>query len=139
VTFNTLYSEIEDVVRRNNLVALEHILENFSILVNLHKMTKSVHSAVYGTADGTMSEEAIEIRVVITGDSFWGTDGFQAGTLEEGWLYTSEPNQSLVDIGDIVEVKRGDNKVRRWKVMKVDSIGHTTNIFLRWRVSAIAD
>jgi len=107
------------------------------IKLAIFKSVKDVHSKVYGVDAG---EEGVvpasEIDALVVGDAFSPSDSHQAGTLQEGWLFTTS---NLVNAGDIVEIKRADFRNRRYKVTVVERIGSTLAVFRKFKLAATGD
>lgn len=132
-------SDIEGILKYQNEVYLETMLSgNFNrIVLAVFKARISYETKVYGLDAG---EEGVypagEITALVAGDAFFPSDLASAGTLTEGWLYTLSP---LIQIGDLVELKRSDIRKRRYKVVEADRVGSSQAVFTKFKLSSLAD
>jgi len=126
----------EKVLARVHSVALAVLQRNgyVSIELILYKAVKSVHTKVYGVEAG---EEGVlpagKIQALVAGDTFTSIDNHQAGTLEEGWLFTTS---NLINVGDLVQIQRTDLRERKYKVVSLLGVGTTLSVFKKFKLSA---
>jgi hypothetical protein len=104
--------------------------------VRIWDQPKDDHQKAYGAAAGTTPTTYRTIRGIGTGDDFFPADALRSGGFLEGWLWTDE--QSLIiEAGQLIEFVGEDGRSRRYHVTMSESIGWTTEIFTRYRLSAV--
>ena len=132
-------SDIENILRYTHENFLETMVSsNFNrITLGVFKRRIDIQTTVYGLDAGEESlYPAGEIEALVAGDSFFPSDLASAGTLTEGWLYTSS---TLLSVGDLVELKRSDQRTRRYKVVVPERVGSSQSVFIKFKLSAIGD
>lgn len=133
-------SDIENILRVQHATFLETMVSsNFNrITLSVFKVVRIDYpTQVYGLDAG---EEGLypagEIIALVAGDSFFPSDLASAGTLTEGWLFTTS---TLLGVGDLVALKRSDERTRRYKVVTTERVGSSQSVFTQFKLSAIAD
>lgn len=133
-------SDVENILRVQHQNFLETLVSS-----NFNRITLAVFKAVridyrtqvYGLDAGEESlYPAGEIEALIAGDGFFPSDLASAGTLVEGWLFTSS---TLISVGDLVSFKRSDQRTRRYKIIMTERVGSSQAVFTKFKLSAIAD
>lgn len=131
----TWFREMERILKSQHEGYLDHVLYYYGIDIKRFTPDKNVHSDVYGTFAGNNGSLTSTFRGVLVGDDFFPADDAYAGNFIEGTCYTKE---KLLP-SDILEVDSADNKVRRYRVESVESIGTQDSVFTRCRVTNLAD
>jgi hypothetical protein len=133
------YAKWEQLLKnRVNTHYLKHLERLYGIKVRLLRSTKNVYSKVYGMESGdTETGKFEEIIAIVTAENFSPLDRFNAGLLNDGYLYTSQEGKVLV--GDTVEVRRDDRRAYRFKVVSRESIGVSESIISRFKISAVGE
>jgi hypothetical protein len=133
----SLLVDIERIIKHNScgwLVALEKYQ---ATKIKFFHAVKNNFTTVYGVDSG---EENVvhhgEFEAIVVNDDFFPIDPLSGGAFKEGWLFT---NSTLIDVGDRVELDREDSRSRRYKIISKQSIGTTTSVFLKYRLSALGD
>lgn len=129
-----LFKSVERVKKEQSDVALKHLMINWGTPMLILKPVKNATSRVYGTESGEVSGKPVKIIGLITSDDFFPTGPTQAGTFTEGWLYTESTE---VDVGDKLRIEGDAGRVRDYEVTERHSLGQTTNVFQRWKLSSI--
>lgn len=130
-------SNLEDILKRQRRnIGIKTIERRYGIPIQIYRQAPTVHSKVMGTASGQQGTLTLEIIGLISKDDFFAFDAAASGAFQEGWLYTSYHEQVLP--GDTVVFQfAGDTKSRKYKVMFKEGLGQTTEIFPRFRLSAL--
>ena len=122
---------LKDRINRIALVQLEKL---YGIEVNLFRSAKDEYSRVYGVESGEHTQESKKITVLICADTFAPMDRFNAGLLQEGWLYSTKPD--VVTVGDLVEVQREDGRAYKFKITYRESLGMSESVIVRYKIAA---
>lgn len=137
----TFYAGIENNLKNLTEESLKVLEYYYGIDLFVYKQTENEYSEVYGISSGAQVDDAYateKIIGILIGDDFFETDKTQAGTFQEGWLYT---RSDKVDVGDVISVKRFDDnqpsKSRKYKVTYFQALGTTVAIIGRWKLSAL--
>ena len=131
-----LYENIEGILQRYHSSYLKVLEKQYSIEMHIFKQEQNVHSSVYGGDSGEVQNEGIPFMGIATGDDFFPTSGKSSGSFEEGWLYTSS---DIPEKGDFISIKPSDEKSRRYEIESREAIGTQTDVFHKFRLSAIGD
>lgn len=131
----TLVQSIENVLKHAIEARIDYLEHLYALPVVIYKVKTNVYSDVYGRAGGEELGNGYPTKLLVVSDSFTPVDLNSAGTLNEGWVYT---NQEL-NVGDRIEIKRADNRVRNYKIESMASLGSSTQVFKKYRVSSLAD
>ena len=134
----SIFQSVEEIIAVNSETWLEHLLLKFSIDIRVFKPAQTTHRTVYGNEAGEESfSEKCRVDGIVTGDDFYPTDPYSAGTFQEGWLYVRAIDD--VNVGDRIEIARRDGRTRRFNLEKSFSIGVSTSVFKRFRIAALGD
>lgn len=116
--------------------ALKHLLaRGQGMTVRVFSVSKDTHTKAYGSASGSRSSTYREIEGIPTGDDFFPADIFRSTSFQEGWLWTND--QEIIQGGQEVQFLSPDGRTRRFIVQTSESLGWTTEIFTRYRLSAV--
>ncbi len=116
-------------------IAIKQLEDRYGRELRLYRQeTKDVYSKVYGKHSGAISDNFVTITGIITGDDFFPSDANYSGAFQEGWLYTSSPEE--VKIGDTIEFDAQDGKSRRYEVTFKENLGQTKEVFTKYRLSS---
>lgn len=134
----TLFHNIEKIIkdRQASSVYLSALLKGHAgmDLTILHQ-EQTVESTVYGRTAGQTQATRHPIRGIVVSDDFFPSDDISFGGFQEGYLYT---NSEIPKVGDVVEINRPNNQVRRYKIHHVESIGTSNNVFHRFSLAAMS-
>lgn len=132
----SLLSDVELQVAQRSLRAIKHLLgRGMGTEVRLWEAAKDVHQDAYGSASGSRSGTYRTIRGIATGDDFFPYDASRSGSFQEGWLWTDD--EGTIKAGQEVEFMALDGRSRRYVVGESQGIGQTTEVFTRYRLSAV--
>jgi len=132
-------SDIEFILRNQHQTYLETMVSSNvnRITLAVFKAKSGIRSQVYGLDAGEEGTyPAGEIEALVAGDSFFPSDLASAGSLTEGWLFTAS---TILNAGDRVELKRSDQRTRRYKVVEIDRVGSSQAVFTRFKLSSLGD
>lgn len=129
--------QAEAALRRQQQRALRHLLNRGQGMeVRVWDLSNDVHQQAYGASSGSRGNTYRTIRGIGTGDDFFPADTLRSGSFQEGWLWTDD--QTPISAGQEVEFIDGtDGRSRRYIVEGTESLGWTTEIFTRYRLSSV--
>jgi len=134
------YALIENNLKNLAEEELRVLEQIWGIEIYVYRNQEDIATEVYGIDAGARLTDAYDttkITGILVGDDFFAADAQFAGTFQEGWLYTLS---DYVEVNDIVAPKRFDDvspRDRKYKVEKLQSLGMTTSIMKRFRLSAL--
>lgn len=132
----SFYQNVEDILQDNMIEKIKYLEKYYGIDIEVYKTERDVYTKVYGKNSGTSLEFVDNITGVIVSDDFFTTGLVSSGSFEEGFLYTSyEPNL----VGMTLKIARKDGKIRNYKVETKESIGMTTEVFSRYKISSLVE
>ena len=135
------YKDIEKLLQDDVIERMIYMLESYyGVEIYMWRQSENIYTDVYGVDAGVPDDSDTEkVYGVLVGDDFFPSDSFSAGGFTEGWFYTRYHDEFKV--GDLAVVKRydldGASKDRKYKVESVHSLGTTTEIIRRYRLSAL--
>lgn len=133
----TLVEAVEKVMEGQKQAQIKHLIETFGIRAKLFKPVKNKSSRVYGIDSGEANEDNfVRIDCLVTSDDFFPTGPTSSGPFVEGFLYTLDPD---VQVGDLLEIRRGDKRSNRYKIISKEAIGQTRDVFERYKIAAEPD
>jgi hypothetical protein len=102
----------------------------------LRKIT-TVEDDAYGIHSGTLDTEVIgPIKILFSTSQWRVVTEYDAGYIDYiGWLYTTD----LVQDGDNIKITRSDGKEIMLKLLGTESIGLTTQLIYRFRITNVGD
>lgn len=101
----------------------------------LYRQVKNNHTTAYGRYGDSNYQLVCEFIGVLISDDFFPSDDASSGNFDEGFLYTSDTNP---DVGDQIEIKSDDGRIRRFKITTKEAIGTQTNVMTRFKLSNMA-
>jgi hypothetical protein len=125
---------LKDTVNRIGLRQLERL---YGLEVKVYRSEKNVFSTVYGVEAGDESEVTNSLTVLITGTTFSPISMSNVGTLQEGFLYTSQPEKIFA--GDTIEIQREDGAAFKFKVISPEGLGTTETVIKQFRIAALGE
>lgn len=132
-----MYERIEKVTQDVNVAMLPSIVNVLGYRCQLHKFVASAESDVYGTYSGAqLSDTPIDIKLLMSGGQWRAISEFETGWLEDQTYAYSTYN---VEDNDVISVNRADGSSAQFKITQTESIGRTTNIVKRFKLSNIGD
>lgn len=133
----TFYSEMERIIKEQGEKGLD-LLEHYAgIELELYRdSTDDVYSRVHGHVSGSEGELIKEFIGVLQSDDFAPSNDAYSGNFEVGFLYTKDKD---VKIGDVIKIKSVDKKNRRFKIVEIDTVGLTLEIFKSFKLSNLGD
>lgn len=135
---HSISERIEDTVKKTSIALLPSIIDNIGFRCKLQKFEANDQSDVYGTYSGTKTSDdaATYIKILMNGGMWRSISSYESGWLDDqGTVYSNYP----VENNDIITIVRTDSTKARFKVTDTESIGHTTNIIKRFKLSNLGD
>jgi hypothetical protein len=127
-------AEIERIASESMVDRLRYLETYHGIYLDIYTLERDVHSDVYGkSANSTYKYEDSFTGILISSD-IWSTGPDAAGSFDEGFLYTSSDIQL---VGKVIQVQREDNKAKKYRVEEKETLGTTTVIFTRYKLSSL--
>lgn len=133
----TLYKKGEEILKNSCTGRIKVLLDEWGQDIVIYKQTEDVYTDVYGytaKADISLAGSTVEIIGIFVSDDFFSQDSLSAGGFQNGFLYTYSDQ---VEIGDVVALKRDDNKNKFYKVEQQQVIGMTQAVTYRYSISAV--
>jgi hypothetical protein len=129
--------DIERILKERASNYLSVLEQRFSVKCILHRVVQNTETRVYGVEAGEEGyKRHSEFSGIVTNDNFFPSDDYSSGTMAEGYLYTTSTSPQ---VGDLVEVHRGDKKSRRFKIETLESLGTTEKTFKKFKLSSVGD
>lgn len=130
--------EMERIIKDRVPGQLETLMFYYAIPLRVFEQRQSAkETKVYGTSAGNISSQmTMETQGILVSTDFYESDSSYAGDFEQGFLYTLEPN---IPVGSYIEIDRMDNKIKRFKIDSLKTIGVTTTVLHRYEILAVAD
>ena len=137
----SIYSNIENRMKDQASLGLEHIIRNFGgVEIEVFEPKKDSITDVYGNKSGELRYVSSGIiEGLVTGDEFAPADSYSSGNIVEGWLYVKDHDKGIIRSGCRIKIKSEDEKElnREYQVVENQDLGTTLSIFTRFRISAI--
>jgi hypothetical protein len=129
--------EIETVLKARVPGQMETLLFYYGIPLKIFEQKQNLETSVYGTSSGNIQNTFLkEIHGILVSTDFFESDNSYAGDFEQGFLYTMYPD---VPVGSYVQVDRMDDKIKRFKINNLKTIGITTGILHRYEILAVGN
>jgi len=131
----SFFQNIEKILNSQSKAGLDQLLYYYGIKISLLRQKKDdVFSRVHGSkAGGPQHEIKKFVGIPVSDDYFPSNDGY-SGSFEGGFLYTKEQD---ILVGDTIKLDSHDNKIRRYKVEQIVSIGYTREVFSKYEIVAL--
>jgi hypothetical protein len=130
------FKEMERIVKEINTESLRVLEHYYGLELELFHEDKNGYSDVYGVHAGNNQTKIRNFIGILVSDDFYSADGQYSGNFEEGFLYTTDKD---VKPTDVIKVKVSDTKIRRYKVIRKESIGMQDEVFVRYKLSNLGD
>lgn len=129
--------DIERILKERQNAYLGVLEQRFSVKCLLFRVVQTTESRVYGVEAGEESyKKHSDFSGIVTNDNFFPSDNYSAGTMNEGYLYTTSTSPQ---VGDLVQISREDLKSRRFKIESLESLGTTDRAFKKLKLSSVGD
>lgn len=129
--------DVERAIKNQQSTWLYVVEQRWGVNCNLFRLVHNVQTKVYGVEAGQEGHRKHSTFTgVIVGDAFNPSDDWSGGTLAEGYLLTTSKDPQ---VGDLVEVDREDIRNRRFKIVKLESIGTSDKVFNKLILSSVGD
>lgn len=132
---------IENAIKKGASVRLAQMVQHLGVDINIYRRTIDDYDEVYGLQAGIPDKSdsstlITTIKALIAGDDFGVEDARTGGILQQGFMYTD-----YIDFkeDDLVSIKRQDGKIREYKIERKESVGWSTAVVERYRLSALID
>jgi hypothetical protein len=101
------------------------------------RKVNTVEDDAYGIHSGTLNTEVIgPIKILFSTSQWRVVTNYDAGYIDDiGWLYTT----AIVQDGDNIKIIRSDQKEIILKLLGTESIGLTTQLIYRFRITNVGD
>lgn len=127
---------LEKIAAESIVPVITQLIDLIGTTVNVYRAeTLGVYEKVYGVQGKNDYTAYDTIEVLLSPGGFISIDSVSVGLYEASYIYSL----SEVTIGDILEVVREDNLLRRLKIKSVQNIGSTDKILYRYGVVALGD
>ncbi len=132
----TKLEAVEQAIKGQKVGQLRALLEQYAVKVKVFTPKKDTFSKVYGEESGSIDNATFEeIDAILTSDDFFPSGPGSSGSFIEGWAYTFSDK---IKVGNTVEVRSGDSRVRRYKADGVWAVGMTTDVFRKVKLVSLA-
>lgn len=133
---STFASEIDNIIKQNGERGLEVVLYYHGRDLRLMRQVvrDDAYARVHNKNAGNPVRQIKNFIGAIVGDDFFTNTVTHAGTFKSAWLYTDDQD---VRPGDEVEIVRTDGRRMAYRIEDVPSIGQSTQIFTKWKLSGI--
>ncbi len=133
---STFYTEIERIQKEHMGERLRYLEKYYGLYLDVYTPERDTYSEVYGKdANSTLKYEDCFIGILVSDDIFT-TGPASAGSFDEGFLYTSS---EMALVGKIIAVQTESKKSRRYRVEEKEALGMTDDVFVRYKLSSLAD
>lgn len=134
----SMLDDMEEIIENQGKAGLEHLMHYYALDLEIHRTRRKtdVYSKVHGTNSGASVEPYKEFQGILQGDDLVASNRHYLGNFDMGYLYTLEDE---ITEGDVIVVRRKDEKKVRFKVNNYESIGMTREVFGRWTLSNLGD
>lgn len=129
------FSRMESILKQYSEKNLKVLEFYHGIRLYLFRSDKDTHSSVYGAHAGTKPTMISEFTGILTSDDFFTSGPSSAGRFEEGFLFTSFNG---VRVGDQIQIKSKDDKVRMYLVASKEALGMQDTVFTKWKLTNLA-
>jgi len=133
---NSIYAKIEEIAKNRQTAAIKKALQHWSIKIKIYKALNDVYANVYGKDTGSYASKYKAFNAVITNDDFFPAGLSASGTFQTGYMYI---DSEYPDVGDKIEVIRGDGKSHNFKITSKEGIGMSTEIMYRYKLSSVSE
>jgi len=124
---------MERIIKANGANGLEHALFYYGLDLELYRPIKrSVYSTVHGRDSGDPIQLVKTMRGIIQSDDFFPSTGSFSGNYNSAFLYT---NDDGVLVGDEIKILAEDDKRRHYKITEIETLGLTTEVFKKYKLS----
>jgi hypothetical protein len=131
----SFYKEMEKIIKNNGADGLCHLLEYYGMELDLQRQTKdSVYSRVHGRDAGQPEKFVKKFVGVLQGDDFFESGNSLSPSFQAGFLYADECD---ILVGDVILIVSDDTRRRRYKITAQETIGLTTTVFKKWKLSSL--
>jgi len=126
---------MEKIIKNNAGDGLDHLIEYYGMKLELYRQVKNdVYSRVHGRNAGQPEKLVTTFKGVLQGDDFFESNTTHSPAFQAGFLYTDE---SEILVGDVILIVSDDSRKRRYKITAMETIGLTTTVFRKWKLSAM--
>lgn len=133
----SFYSEMERVIKNQGDAGLDHLEYYYGIELELRRPTKSnAYGRVHGSQAGTNTAHIKDFKGVVEGNDFFESNRGISPSFLAGFLYTRETD---ILVGDVIHIKADDDRHTKYKITAKETIGLTTKVFQKWKLSALGD
>ena len=130
------YNEMERIIKEHGAQGLSQLIRYYGMDLKLLRQSKNgVYSRVYGMDAGQPTKLVKNFIGVLQGDDFFESNTTISPAFVAGFLYTEE---SEILVGDVILIVSDDSRNRRYKVTAKESLGMTTTVFVKWKLSAMS-
>jgi len=133
----SFYSEMEKIIDKHGEDGLIHLEHYYGIDLELYRQVKnSAYSTVHGRDAGQPASHLKNFIGILQSDDFFPANSTQAPAFEAGFLHTRELE---ILVGDVIKIVSNDDRNRRYRIIEIDSIGLTQQVYKRYKLSALGD
>ena len=126
---------MERIIEKHGADGLDHLEHYYGMKLDLFRQTKvGVYNKVHGRDSGQPEKHVKEFVGILQGDDFFESNSTQTPAFQAGFLYTREKD---VKVGDKITIQSKEERKRSYKIVAVDSIGMTREVFRRYKLSAL--
>ena len=131
------YNQMEKIIAEQGLSGLIQLEHYYGMKLELSRQIKSgSFDDVHGSNAGQPVEKVKDIIGVLQGDDFFEANTTQSPAFVAGFLYTRD---SDVLVGDIIHIASNPERSRRYKIVAIESVGLTIEVFRRYKLSAMGN
>ena len=132
----TRLEAVEELIKNQKVGQLRALMSMYAVNIKVFQVVSDEYSSVYGQESGAVDDSKFEmIEAIITSDDFFPSGPSSSGSFVEGWAYTFSDK---LQVGQTVEIKSGDNRIRRYKADSVWAVGTTLDAFKRVKLVSLA-
>lgn len=128
--------EMEEIIKANGERGLEQLLYYRGMELDLYRQVTrdDAYGRIHNKNSGNPVECIARFQGAIAGDDFFTNTKSQSGTFKTAYLFC---NRTDLREGDEVRIVRDDGRRLAYRVEQSETIGETTQIFTKWKLSGI--
>lgn len=133
----SFFNEMETIIKKHGEDGLQHLLHYYGMELELHRQVKnSTYSRVHGRDAGQPTKLLKSFKGVLESDDFFESNSTLTPAFLAGFLYTDSED---ILIGDVIKIVSDHDRHKRYKVITNETIGLTTEVFKKYKLSALSN
>ena len=132
------YNQMEKIISDQGERGLEVMEYYYGLTLEVYRSINKgdAYGQVHGRDSGNVATLLKTIKGVLQGDDFLPSNDSHSGNFETGFLFTRDDD---ILVGDVIKIDSIDKKSRRFRIVERQQIGFTTEVFTKWKLSALGE